>query len=209
MSVNAPGSRLKQFMNQTVEFQKVLQFREHIEDFLSKDSETISKLYELAESHIDIEQSEANIIKREAILDALNINIMQTCLDDSDNDVLQILYTSRLIPTFFQQAGNQEKFSLFRELHINGQNLLTLPESIISLKNIIILNLSGNKLRNLPDILTKTNFPSLKLINLQNNPISIGTLNQLQEYSSCNDITLIADGIDSTPDHAKTGYKLK
>lgn len=192
MSLNAPGQQIQRFVFQTGEIKSVLAFRENIVDFLSKDSETSAILFDKAESLLAVEQSEANIAEREAALDALNMHIMQVCFDDADDKVLQIQRISRLIPEFFEKPANQAKFERLQELHINGQRILEVPMSIARLKNIQVLNLAANKIQQLPIELLQ-NLPQLRVLNLQNNPLSQENLLNLEAYCGEHSITLISN----------------
>ncbi len=188
MSSYGPSPERVKFDSQTLELEKVLRYRERVEDFLSTDSAASRALYDEAASLMQIEITDENIRKREAILNKLNMHIMQVCFDDADNDTLQIQYISRLSAEFFQLPENQEKFQKFRELHINGQDLRVLPESVVNVKNIMVLNLSANNFQSLPDILP--NFPQLKLLNLQQNPLSDDAFSTLTAQCLSKQVTL-------------------
>ncbi len=61
------------------------------------------------------------------------------------------------------------KLTQLKRLTIGAYGLTELPESFTNLKNLEYLNLSGNNFQEIPDILTKENFPKLHSLNINAN----------------------------------------
>ncbi|MEE9378988.1 MAG: leucine-rich repeat domain-containing protein [Candidatus Lokiarchaeia archaeon] len=95
---------------------------------------------------------------------------------------VQFLYTLELIIGEKIPSLNREDFEkvgfgfIVKNKHIvclglRNKNILTLPKSIAYLRNLEILDLTGNPLRDIPEIIR--DIKNLKVINLNNNQIQI------------------------------------
>lgn len=161
-----------------------------LETRIVRPDEELIKAFKELES-VPQQVSIPSLFRRHVVLNDINLHMILNARDNNQlydmfivNKVIDFsgLYLTRLPRAIFQMYINKNLFKLPLVLNVSNNCLTQLPLSIVSLRSLRVLDLTGNQLESLP--VNMNDFEHLETIFLANNcltglPLSLVTLRKL------------------------------